>query len=267
MLLEIYTRIMTLVIASLFALLVLSACLFVIRFGQKWNLSPFVAFSSGGLLALALLDFLPHSFKDPSFHPEIWILMGLLIQGAFDIYGSRYLSFLDQWIEGPHNSSHHNICKEASAEDSGHYHTHILSPETAVSTMGCLTICSFFDGMRFYSGLTLDKITGITLGIGLFFHLLAEGVTVTGLGVKSRLKRKILFALVACLCGTFIVGASLAKALSEYWNASAVFAFAAGILIYICTIHLIPFCLKNRKEGWFALGLVLFFISHFFHSH
>ncbi|MCY4513217.1 MAG: hypothetical protein OXB86_05980 [Bdellovibrionales bacterium] len=253
---------MILFIASLFAFLVLFACLFVIRFGQKWNLSPFVAFSSGGLLALALLDFLPHSFQESTFHPEIWILMGLLMQGAFDLYGSKYLNFLDNWIEEP---PHSNTCKDDS--HSGHYHSHILSPEAAVSTMGCLTICSFFDGMRFYSGLTLDSLTGITLGIGLFFHLLAEGVTVTGLGVSSRLKRKILFALVACLCGSFIVGASLTKVLSDFWNAPAVFAFATGILIYVCTIHLIPFCLKNRKEGWFAVGLVIFSIIHLFHGH
>ena len=258
---------MTLFIASLFAVFVLCACVFVIRFGHKWNLSPFVAFSSGGLLALALLDFLPHSFKDPSFHPEIWILMGLLIQGVFDLYGSKYLNFLDHWVEGPRSADHQNTCKDTHSHGSGHYHIHLLSPETAVSTMGCLTICSFFDGMRFFSGLTLDNLTGITLGIGLFFHLLAEGVTVTGLGINSRLKRKILFALVACLCGTFIVGAALAKSLSDYWNAPAVFAFATGILIYVCTIHLIPFCLKNRREGWFVLGLILFSITHFFHSH
>ena len=246
---------MALFIVFLFAVLVLSACLFVIRFGQKWNLSPFVAFSSGGLLALAFVDFLPHSFKEPSFHTGSWILIGLLVQGIFDLYGSRYLSFLDQWVEEPHSHG------------SDHYHTHVLSPEAAMSTMGCLTVCSFFDGMRFYSGLTLGKMTGIALGIGLFFHLLAEGVTVAGLGISSRLKRKVVFALIACLCGAFILGASFTKGLSDYWNEPAVFAFAAGILIYVCTIHLIPFCLKNRKEGWFALGLVLFFISHFFHNH
>ena len=257
---------MNLFIVSLFALLVLLACLLVIRFGKKWNLSPFVAFSSGGLLALALLDFLPHSFKDSTFHPEIWILMGVLMQGIFDLYGSKYLNFLDHWVEDSPSSNLQNTCKDSSSH-SGHYHSHILSPEAAVSTTGCLTICSFFDGMRFYSGLTLDNLTGITLGIGLFFHLLAEGVTVTSLGVSSRLKRKILLALVACLCGSFIVGASLTKVLSDFWNAPAVFAFATGILIYVCTIHLIPFCLKNRKEGWFALGLILFFCTHLFHSH
>ena len=255
---------MTLFIAFLFAVSVLCACVFVIRFGHKWNLSLFVAFSSGGLLALALLDFLPHSFKDPSFQPEIWILMGLLIQGVFDLYGSKYLNFLDHWVEGSHNAACHPADKDTHSPGSGHYHTHPLPPETTVSTMGCLTVCSFFDGIRFFSGFTLDKMTGITLGVVLFFHLLSEGVTVASLGVNSRLKRKVLFALVTCLCGTFIVGTALAQSLSEQWNAPAVFAFATGILIYVCTIHLIPFSLKSRKEGWFILGLILFSIMILF---
>ena len=257
---------MIFLIAILFIAPVFLTCLLVIRLGRKRDLSPFVAFSSGGILALSFLDFLPHSFKEASPSTAFWILTGLLVQGAFDLYGSGYLSFLDRWIERL-NGSNRLPEKNTTASCPDHYHTHILSPKVIVSTMGCLTVCSFFDGMRFYSGLTMDWMTGTALGIGLFFHLLAEGVTVAGLGVGSRLNQKVLFALPACLCGSFILGVGLSKGLSDYGSAQAVFAFTVGILIYVCTIHLVPFCLKNRKEGWFALGLALFALSHLFHSH
>ena len=252
-------------IAVLFVAPVFFTCLLVIRLGRKRDLSPFTAFSAGGLLSLSFLDFLPHSFKEASPSTGFWILAGLLIQGVFDLYGSGYLGFLDRWMER-FNESNRNPKKNAEASCPDHYHSHILSPKAAVSTMGCLTICSFFDGMRFYSGLTLDWMTALALSVGLFFHLLAEGVTVAGLGVGSRLKQKVLLIWSACLCGSFILGVGLSKGLSDYWSAPSVFAFTVGILIYVCAIHLIPFCLKNRKEGWFALGLVLFTLLHLLHS-
>lgn len=242
---------MAVLLSCVFAFLVLFACLFIAWRGRKWNLTPLTAFSSGGLLSLTCLDFLPHSFEKPSLYTGSWILLGILIQGAVDLYGSGYLKFLDRWIEEPHS------------DGPDHHHSHILSPSSAVSTVGCLTVCSFFDGVRFYSGLTMDHLTAIALSVGLFFHLLSEGVMTAVLGINSRLKQRVLFTLIAFMCGTFILGTSLAKWLSDYWSPRGVLSFSTGILIYICSIHLIPFCLKNRKEGWFALGLVLFSLNHF----
>ncbi len=247
---------MTFFITVIFAFTVLGSCLFVAFFGKKWNLDALVAFSSGGLLVICFLDFMSHSFEDLN-HSEmatLLILSGVLLQGFFDIYIVPRLKFLDRLVEKTHSHS---------VENSQHHHTHILSASTVCSTVGCLTVCSFFDGIRLFAGLSLEGYAAVVTSVGLFFHLLSEGVLVAILGIGSNIKTKIILLLTSCISVTLILGAYFAKNFAEYFNFHYLIALATGMLLYICFIHLIPFSIKGKSKHWFFVGLIVFIGLHY----
>ncbi len=228
-----------------FAFVVLISCFVVASLGRKWNLDFLVAFSSGGLLVISFLDFMSHSFEDlnHSKAASLLILSGVLLQGFSDIYIVPRLKILDKFIEN---------------SPSRHHHTHLLSPSTVCSTVGCLAICSFFDGIRLFAGLSMEGYTAFVISLGLFFHLLSEGALVAILGLSSNMKTKIILILTSFISGTLILGSFFAKNFVEYFNTHYLIALATGMLLYICFIHLIPFSIRGKNKSWFFLGLVIF---------
>ncbi|MGI9549154.1 MAG: hypothetical protein ACR2M7_04185 [Bdellovibrionales bacterium] len=243
-----------------FAFFVLISCLLVAHFGRKWQLSLLVAFSSGALLVLSFLNFLPHSFSNPAYSNEVislLIFLGLIVQGAADVYLIPRLKFLDRWIETSSHQHDHNH----------HHHAHLLSPSTVCSTVGCLALCSFFDGIRLLAGLSMEGYAAVVTMAGLFIHLLSEGVLVALLGISSHMKTRVLLVLTSFISGTLILGAFFAKSFSAYLNPNYLVALATGMLIYICFIHLMPFSLKGKNKNWFVMGMIVFISFHYlFHS-
>ena len=239
-------------ISVCFAVLLLCSCLFVAYFGKNWNLKPIVSLSSGILLSLCFLDFLPHSFEGPISQElaSLFVLSGVLIQGLADIYIVPRLAFLDKWLES-------GISKKI------HAHSHTLSFGSICSLTGCLSICSFFDGIRLVSAFAIKESVAFATAFSLFFHLLSEGVLVAALALESDLKKKVLFVLVFCLSGSLLLGALISQIFLLNFPSEMLIAFSSGILIYICFIHLLPFSLKHNNSRWFFIGLVFFSLFHF----
>ncbi len=236
-----------------FVFVLLCACLFIAYFDKKWNLKPLFALGSGALLSVCFLDFLPHSFiNQTSFETtSLFILAGILIQGLADIYLLPHLGFLDKWL------------KKDSSKTS-HKHSHALSAGSVCSIVGCLSICSFFDGIRLFSALSIKESVAFATAFALFFHLLSEGVLVASLALSSNIKKQALFVLVLCIAGFLLLGAGLAQLFFVGLSSSILIAFSSGILIYICFVHLMPFSLQQDKRSWFFIGLLSFICFHFF---
>ncbi len=243
---------MNILIVFCFALVLFLSCLLVAHFGKGWNLKPFVAFGAGALLSVCFLDFLPQAFdKNHVFEKTpFFILLGVMAQSLADIYLLNRLSFLDKWLKTGSSSLPHE-------------HSHTLNPGTVCSVTGCLTICSFFDGIRLFSALFIDELVAFTTAVGLFFHLLSEGVLLAILALSSGIKLRVLLILALCMAGALILGALLAQSFSVSFSSSLLIAFSSGILIYVCFVHLLPLCLKQNKKLWFFSGLVLFSAFHF----
>ena len=243
---------MKLFIIFCFSLILLGSCLFVAYFGRKWNLTPLVALGSGALLSVCFLEFVPYAFEGHS-SPEmisIFILSGILVQGLADIYLLPHLGFLDKWVKKGDSKAVHS-------------HSHTLNTGSVCSVVGCLSICSFFDGIRLFSALSIKESVAFVTALALFFHLLSEGVLVAILALSSGLRKRALFVLVFCVAGALVLGALLAHLFFISFSSSALIAFASGILIYVCFVHLLPFSLKQGKKSWFFLGLFLFLCLHF----
>ena len=243
---------MNVFIVFCFALVILCSCLFVAYFGKQWNLKPWVALGSGALLSICFLEFLPHSFEGDSSDESIsfLILMGVLAQGLADVYLLPRLGFLDKLLK---TEDLHPV----------HDHSHTLSAGSVCSVTGCLSICSFFDGIRLFAALNIEEFVALMTAFALFFHLLSEGVLLAVLGLSSGVKKRILFVLALCVAGSLVLGALFSQAFFMGFSSYMLIAFSSGILIYICFVHLLPFCLKQNKTSWFFIGLVLFSLFHF----
>lgn len=235
-----------------FALVLLCSCLLIAYFGKKWNLKPMVALGAGALLSICFLDFLPHAFESSHSHEivSIFILAGILVQGLADIYLLPQLSFLDKWLQ---------------TEDSkpAHDHSHTLSTGSVCSVAGCLSICSFFDGIRLFAALSIEGVVAFVTALGLFFHLLSEGVVVASLALPSGIKKQALFVLILCVAGALVLGALSAQVFFLSFSSNALIAFSSGILIYICFVHLLPLAVRKNNKSWFFIALAGFSLLHF----
>ena len=234
----------------LLPILVLLCVIGVSLIGNKWNLTALVSVSAGGLLALTFLDFLPHSFLENKTSIGGLILAGVLVQVIFEMYIARHLKFLDRFVSNK-SSEHH------------HAHSHIVSSFTTCSVVGCLIICSFFDGIRFFAGLSIASSVGLLTGVGVFFHLLSEGVIVSLLGFRSGIKKRVILILSSSICISFTLGAFLAQTASHWLQEVYMQAFATGVLMYICFFHLLPISFEQKNRKWFIIGLILFSVPHF----
>lgn len=250
---------MPILISVLFSVLVLLSVILLTPYTRYFRMAPFVCLSAGGLLSVAFLDFLPHSFSHQHSEWTGWVILsGLLIQGIFDLYGVKFLKFLDRFLIDTDRSAPPSSSSPFHHHQHHHHHSHILSPSGVCSIVGCLSICSFFDGIRFFSGLVLEGVSGLITGVSLFFHLTSEALIVALLGVDAGIKRKALFVLIFFMTGTFVLGAGAAQEILIYFHSENLVAFSAGILIYICFVHLLPFSLKKPNQKWFILGLAFF---------
>ena len=239
---------MELLLVLVFSICLIGACFLTARFGKAWNLDLFLSLSSGILFSICFLDFLPHSFEKMDFHNSsaVFILLGILFQAFADIYLLPHLGFLDKLIET--DLSH----KPA------HQHSHTLSPFSVCSVVGCLSLCSFFDGIRLFAAFNVESFAAFSMVFALFFHLLSEGVLIAALAFSSRFKKRILLALSGSIGGALFLGALFAQFFSAGFSLHGLIAFSAGCLIYICFVHLLPFALKSSYRKWFFIGLLAF---------
>ena len=287
-----------------FSIFLIFSCFFVASFVSRLNLKVCLAFSSGVLITLCILDFLPHSFESsyPHFKDSssikteavvdkisskdvlvkslddslddsvvaesvdsskksphqkhhhapfigLFILLGILLQILADIYLLPYLSFLDRLLKVESQSKHQ--------------HSHAFNSLSVCSIAGCLSICSFFDGIRLWTAFQTEFFIAFSTAFGLFFHLLSEGVLIAGLALSSGFKKRVLFILLSILGALLLLGALIAQFLSYSLFFHNVLAFSSGCLMYICFVHLLPTSLKPALRYWFFAGVLSFSALHF----
>ena len=245
---------MALLLVCVFSLFLIVSCLFTAHFGKKWNLNLWLSMSSGVLFSICFLDFLPHSFENHDVSRDkisLFILSGILLQALADIYLLPHLVFLDK------------LLKTESSSQAGHQHSHTFSSFSICSVVGCLFLCSFFDGIRLFSALHVENFVAFSMVFALFFHLLSEGVLIAMLALSSQFKQRILFVLAGSVGGALFAGALFAHFLSYSFSLGALIAFSSGCLIYICFVHLLPFSLKPAYRKWFFMALLLVSALHF----
>ena len=215
-----------------------------------------VSFGTGMLLSIAVEEFLPRTFEEGNHFTSLIIFLGVAL-----------VIFAEKYITPKINLLHHSDCYHA--EGAPHFHHVTLSPEAACSSIGCIIVCSFFDGMEINAGFQLGKGIGWLVGFGFLFHCVLEGVVVASIakmsGLTNRLTKWIVLIVGACI----LLGGIFGMFLKEIFGfENFVLPLASGVLLYVCFVHLLAVALRRKSSFFFFLlgGACFFLLSHFLHA-
>ncbi len=230
----------------------------IIRLVDKSNhiyLSSLVSISSGILCGLTFHEFLPRSFAGDNEQTSAIMLSGILCFIICDKYLTPRLKFFNN---------------EPSCKKSGcgtHDPKMLLTQQTACTSISCLVVCSFFDGIELAAGFAMDTKIGWITALALYLHVAPTGALAASFGVAGNLGNKNAFKSAFIVAFALILGLLISLLL----NANGQFTdlllpFATGVMIYNLLVHLVPATLKFR---W---GLPLMIISalitmYGLHSH
>lgn len=244
------------------------------------RLRGIMALGAGFLVALVLLELLPASIEQAG--GEAHGVFGLVLAAAaavfaFDRWIAPRLSFLDisEDVDGcahhhdyPHDHGHDHGDGHGPHADHAHAacgHP-ILGHGAACSALGCLAVCTFFDGVALSASFAAGSSLGWLVMVGLILHLLPEGilaasVTLAAGASKRMARRAVLIVGVALLLGAlmpFMMGPLVPLALP----------IAAGILLFVALAQLIPAAATTSAGAWLVLvgggsfWLIERFVSH-----
>jgi len=272
------------------------------RAGGRINidrLQVFIALASGFMLAVLFLELLPENILRHAEGPRHFFLCALLGMGfvvVLERYGIRRLRFIEKFFHSDHLSfkqvemhdehvhlghahvhhDHHTLEEAEHCEHSHHHghvhqHTHLefMGVGEACTAIGCFMICSFFDGLALSSVQAVDRQLGFLLMIGVILHLLPEGIlsgvmALAGGASLTAAKKVLIF-----IGGSFFLGALvpvIIRAIFGNFNPdieSTMLAFAAGIVMFVDLVQLLPTALRLKyAPAWILAGVALFYVSH-----
>ncbi len=204
------------------ALANLGGGLLLLKSGAQKYLHAFVAFGSGFLIAVAIVEMLPESFHLAPITAPFWILAGFC-----------GVHILEHTLV-----SHFHFGEETHAHE-------FLHAGTAYSLTFGLAAHTFFDGIAIASGFAFSGKLGWLIFVGVLLHKLPEGFTVASVMLASgQGKRLAVFSAallgVATLAG--VVAIRLVPSLAHYG-----LPVSAGVALYVAATDLLPEV--NRERG------------------
>lgn len=259
------------------------------QFLRPDRLKPFMGAAAGYLLALSLLELFPESIEaGPHLAGKIF-LASLLTILAFDYWVTPRLDFLERLFIGSPGSGPedfipitspkagastlapiHNI-RPTTNTHHVHHHPHhgacghaVFGFGAACSVVGCLLVCSFFDGIALGSSFAQQNLRQLLLLIaGQCFHMIPE-ITVTyavlvGGGVAPRRALWVLLLVSLALSMGFAIPMMVPIPMPAAW-----LAVSAGILLYVAMSQMLPMALevKHGPLYVFAGALVFVLLGH-----
>ncbi|HUZ05403.1 MAG TPA: ZIP family metal transporter [Acidobacteriaceae bacterium] len=200
----------------------LAGGLLLLKSGAQRYLHAFVAFGSGFLIAVAIVEMLPESFRLAPLAAPFWILAGFC---------------------GVHILEHTVVAHFHFGEET---HTHeFVHAGTAYSLTFGLAAHTFFDGIAIASGFAFSGKLGWLIFAGVLLHKLPEGFTVASVMLASgQGKRPAIFAAallgISTLAG--VVAIRILPSLAHYG-----LPISAGVALYVAATDLLPEV--NRERG------------------
>ena len=216
------------------------------------------AVSAGLLMSLAFIEFLPHGFENnSSFGFSLTLLLcfvGFLLVETRLIPRLNFMNriFPDLPDKGETPCSHY------------HRHHHPFAQKSSFSAIGCLLVCSFFDGMRLGSALMINIQTISTLAVALLGHILPEALVVMGLAQKSGLSLKAQRAIQALFCLFLGQGILIVGLFGLTVSSGVIVTLGAAALIYVSFVHLLPVAFYAENQKWFLISLTVSALGLFF---
>ncbi len=248
-------------------------------------LSFFIALGAGLLVGVALTEFLPQVFHshptplhDAQIHssehvhdpigfgilPALLILLGVFFVIILEKKVAQTLELSTQGTTATDGHSH-----EFCVHSHSHTHEPHITLKTACLSVGCVTVCSFFDGLEISTAFHMGSQVGWLTSLGFLLHSISNGALAASLGLAGGLSKSRAMQ-VSIVIGALLFAGSVVGVvgISLFDFKSYVLPFSTGVMLYISFTHLIPLALKDRL-GWvgFTLGTIITFIIHSLHTH
>jgi ZIP family zinc transporter/zinc and cadmium transporter len=204
-------------LANLFGGAIVSA-----RAWSRTFLAYFIALGSGFMLATAITEMVPESFRQAPTLAPILILVGYFIVHIFE----------HSW------PAHFHFGEET-------HHDEFVNPSTAYTALGGLAIHTFFDGVSIASGFLISNWLGTVIFGAVILHNIPEGFTIASVMTAARKGRNAGLWAAAVLGVSRILGI-LAMALAQKFVSYGL-ALSAGVTLYVAASDLIPEV--NKKPG------------------
>jgi zinc transporter ZupT len=245
------------------------------------RLSWLMAAGAGILLASMATEMLPEMVEIKGLHqPFLIMLSGLLTVTVFDKYLSPQLDRL--FGEEPHDHSHVGHSHHHHHHNHSHHldddccehptqntlvgdlltkSTPVMSVASACTALGCLLVCTFFDGVALAAAFQLKAGIGLIMTIGLLLHLAPEGIIASAVMLSADLSRKKARFAALAVGISLVLGYAFATGLGLFLGViEAALPFACGVILNVVLTELLP-AAKRSKEGIpLLLAVIGFFV-------
>ena len=198
--------------------------------GVEKYLRYFVALGSGFLMAVALLEMTPESFKmNPQLGP-------VLVMAGYCV-----VHLLEHTING-----HFHYGEET-------HHDHFVSRRTGMSVLAGLSVHALFDGVAIGSGFVVSNSLGWLIFLAIFLHKAPEGFTMASVMLASGRSRNSAFYSAVGLAAATLVGVGVIE-LVPSWLPYGL-PISAGVALYVGASDLVP---EVNREPGIRMALVFF---------
>jgi len=198
--------------------------------GVERYLRYFVALGAGFLMATALLEMAPESFRLNSVLAPSLIMAG---------YCAVHL------LEHTMNA-HFHFGEETHASE-------FVSKRTSYSVLGGLSVHALFDGVAIGSGFALSNWLGWLIFLAILLHKAPEGFTMASVMLASGLSRAAAFASAVALAAATLAGVLVIQ-LVPRWVPYGL-PVSAGVALYVAATDLVP---EVNREPGIRMALVFF---------
>jgi len=198
--------------------------------GIEKYLRYFVALGSGFLMAVALLEMAPESFKmSPKMGP-------ILVMAGYCI-----VHFLEHTISG-----HFHYGEET-------HHDEFVSRRTGLAVLAGLSVHALFDGVAIGSGFVVSNALGWLIFLAILLHKAPEGFTMASVMLASGRSRATAFYSAVGLAAATLAGVGVIEFVPSWLP--YVMPISAGVALYVGASDLVP---EVNREPGIRMALVFF---------
>jgi len=198
--------------------------------GVERYLRYFVALGSGFLMAVALLEMTPESFKmSPQLGP-ILVMVGYCI-----------VHLLEHTING-----HFHYGEET-------HHDEFVSRRTGMSVLAGLSVHALFDGVAIGSGFVVSNSLGWLIFLAIFLHKAPEGFTMASVMLASGRSRSSAFYSAVGLAAATLAGVGVIELVPSWLSYGL--PISAAVELYVGASDLVP---EVNREPGIRMALVFF---------
>ena len=210
---------------------------------ERRYLRYFIALGSGFMLAVALVEMAPESWRRNPEQAPLFILVGYFLVHFFE----------------------HTLAPHFHFGEETHEHEFVHSHRTYSVLLG-LMIHTFFDGIAIASGFIVSARLGWLIFFAVFLHKIPEGFTVASVMLAAGRSRAAAWGASGLLGAATFLGVVTMVLLQG--SVSVGLPLAAGVTLYVAASDLIPEVNQEpgmRKALLVFVGVAVFLVlDHFF---